>query len=149
MLVTLATDLADPIERLAVIRESTQSSKVFNARVSARNLMDVLEVVPDPLVGPAFRAVGLLSRLHLTSGAFNTVVSGLPGPDRPMYLRGAQMTHLFGAAPLVDGIGLMNMHGSYNGQFTLFYTACLAMMPDSDRYTACIRRSFDDLRSAV
>lgn len=117
MVVSLATDVGDPLERLAAVRGSTASAKKVSQAVGSRNLTSALKIVPDTLVGPAFWLIGQVSQLGLTSGMWNTTVSGLPGPSRPLYLAGAKMVRLAGAGPVVDGMGLINMHGSYCGQF--------------------------------
>ena len=54
----------------------------------------------------------------------------------------------FGAGPVVDGMGLINIVGSYDEQFVLSFTADREMMPDPAHYADCIRESFEDLLAA-
>ena len=54
-----------------------------------------------------------------------------------------------GAGPAVDGMGLINIVGSYDTQFVLSFTACREMMPDPAHYADCIERSFGDLLAAT
>ena len=68
------------------------------------------------------------------SGIVNTVVTNVPGPREPLYFAGAQSVLTFGAGPVVDGMGLINIVGSYDQQFVLSFTACREMMPDPARY---------------
>ena len=55
----------------------------------------------------------------------------------------------FGAGPVADGMGIINIVGSYDDQFVLSFTACREMMPDPTRYAAALRDSFDELVAAT
>ena len=73
----------------------------------------------------------------------------MPGPREPLYFAGARMCCTFGAGPVADGMGLINIVTSYDEQFVLSFTACREMMPDPARYADFIERSFDDLVAAT
>jgi hypothetical protein len=59
------------------------------------------------------------------------------------------MVRWFGAGPVVDGMGLINIVSSYAGQFMLSFTADRAMMPDPSHYADCIEQSFEELADAT
>ena len=71
----------------------------------------------------------------------NTVVTNVPGPREPLYFAGARSVRTFGAGPVVDGMGLINIVGSYEDQFVLSFTACREMMPDPAHYADCLQSS--------
>ena len=55
----------------------------------------------------------------------------------------------FGAGPVVDGMGLINIIGSYDQQFVLSFTACREMMPDPARYADALQQAFEDSSRAT
>ena len=65
-------------------------------------------------------------------------MTNVPGPREPLYFAGAMLLRTFGAGPVVDGMGLINIVGSYDDQFVLSFTACREMMPDPERYADAI-----------
>ena len=75
----------------------------------------------------------------------NTVVTNVPGPREPLYFAGARSVRTFGAGPVVDGMGLINIVGSYEEQFVLSFTACREMMPDPAHYADCLQAAFEEL----
>jgi len=144
MVVSLATNLGDPIERLAAVHASTTSSKQITEAIGARTLTELSQLAPGALIGVGSRLAGQFSRRGV-AGAINTVVTNVPGPRQPLYLCGAELVRSFGAGPVVDGMGLINIVSSYESQFVLCFTADRAMMPDPAHYAACITRSFEEL----
>ena len=148
MLVSLATDVADPVERLAAVHASTTASKEVTEAIGARSLTDLSQLAPGALIGLGSRLAGQFARRD-RGGVVNTVVTNVPGPREPLYFAGAEMLHMFGAGPVVDGMGLINIVGSYERQFVLSFTADRGMMPDPARYAACIDGSFDALAAAT
>jgi diacylglycerol O-acyltransferase / wax synthase len=151
MVASLATDVEDPLARLAAVRASTLAAKNTSATIGARHLSELLEIVPEGMFTPVFRLSALATAWshHGIGGMFNTTVSGMAGPPTALYLCGAKMIHLLGIGPVVDGMGLINMHSSYNGEFQMFFTADRAAMPDPERYERCISDAFDKLRAAI
>lgn len=144
MVVSLATDIADPVERLAAVYESTTSSKELTEAIGARNLTDLSQLAPGLLVGLGTRLAGTFARRGWAS-AINTVVTNVPGPREPLYFAGAESVRSFGLGPVMDSMGLINIVTSYVDQFVLGFTACRSIMPDPAHYAACIEQSFADL----
>lgn len=148
MLVSLATDVADPVERLAAVHASTAASKEMTEAVGARNLTELSQLAPGALIGLGTRLAGQFSRRG-TATAVNTVVTNVPGPREPLYFAGAELVRTFGAGPVVDGMGLINIVTSYTDQFVLSFTADRDMMPDPAHYAHCINTSFQALAAAT
>jgi WS/DGAT/MGAT family acyltransferase len=148
MLVSLATDVADPIERLAAVQRSTSGSKEVTEAIGARNLTELSQLAPGLLIGVGARLSSRFARRG-QAGLVNMVVTNVPGPRQPLYFAGATCLRTFGAGPVVDGMGLINIVGSYDDQFVLSFTACREMMPDPERYAAAIEASFHELAAAA
>ena len=146
MIVSLSTDVADPVERLAAVTASTKASKELTQAIGARNLTEISQLAPGVLIGVGTRLAGRFARRM--PGVINTVVTNVPGPREPLYFAGAELVRSFGAGPVVDGMGLINIVSSYVDQFMLMFTADRAMIPDPAHYADCIRQSFEDLLAA-
>jgi WS/DGAT/MGAT family acyltransferase len=152
MVVELATDVDEPLERLRIVHESAVGAKGSAAAIGPRDLSELLDVVPNPVFAPVYRvlsAAGTLTRRGFAGGVANTMVTGMAGPPEALYLAGAKLVHLLGIGPLVDGMTLINIHSSYNGELMMGFTACRDAIPDPDRYEECIGDSFADLLAAA
>ncbi|MCU1504461.1 MAG: wax ester/triacylglycerol synthase family O-acyltransferase [Ilumatobacteraceae bacterium] len=147
MVVSLATNVAEPLERLAAVHASTTSSKELTNAIGARNLTDLSQLAPGALIGLGSRLAGQFARRGM-SRAVNTVVTNVPGPRQPLFFAGAELLRNFGLGPVGDGMGLINVVGSYEGQFVLSFTADREIMPDPEHYADCITGSFEELAAA-
>ena len=83
MFTTLGTDVADPLERLTTVRESTHNSKEFTNALGARTLVDMADLMPGGLVGLGARTSARLSLANRLRPVFNTTVTNMPGPAAP------------------------------------------------------------------
>jgi len=83
------------------------------------------------------------------SPVIHTIVTNVPGPQSPMYMRGARAVSWYDAGCPVDGMGLFHTINSYCGQIVVAYIACREMLPDPEFYDECIRESFAELELAA
>ena len=148
MKVNLATDIADPRERLAAICAGTQQAKNSRSDSGSAAPGNALDILPKVLWAPGFRAAGLLMGRGLNIGV-NTVVSNIPGPKPPLHIMGCKLIRLTGAGPIVDGMGLINYITSYAGEVGFGYTSCRKLMPDPEYYSECIDESFRSMCSLI
>lgn len=145
MSVPLATDVADPLERLAVIHDNQRARKELLHAVGAEQLQTYSELFPSALAGLAARVYtgwGLANRF---AQFFNTVITNVPGPRVPIYNAGAQMRTMFGLVPVFDGVGLGHVVNSYLDELTVSFNACRVMLPDPDVYAAQLEDSYREL----
>ena len=147
MVVSLGSDIGDPVERLAAVHRSTAGSKEITKAIGARNLTELSQLAPGALIGLGTRLAGQFARRG-NAGAVNCVVTNVPGPRQPLYFAGARSVRSFGAGPVADGMGLINIVTTYEQQFVLSFTSCRELMPDPARYADLLESSFDDLRRA-
>ena len=151
MITSLYSDIDDPLHRLAAVRASTRGAKQPSASSGRVRVTGLLDIVPEIMVAPIFRVVTLASTRSSNglAGMFNTAVTGMAGPAEPLYLGPVRLTHLLGLGPVLDGLGLINIHASYDGAFTIFFVGCRHMMPDPERYEECIYAEFEQLHHAA
>jgi len=106
MSASLATDIADPLERARAIHESTQSAKELTEAVRARKIQSVGEVAPPLLINLASRAAWAMDIGRRVPVVQNLVVSNVPGPPFPIYTCGAKVSGIYAASVLLANCGL-------------------------------------------
>jgi diacylglycerol O-acyltransferase len=106
MFVALATDVADPLERLRAVRRATMNAKAMRDAMGAREIQSLGEVASPLILGTAIRTIyrtSLMSRIPLR---INTVVSNVPGPPVPLYMCGGKVVAIFPSSVILEGMGL-------------------------------------------
>ena len=149
MTASLGTEIDDPLERLAAVRDGTRQSKALTDAIGARLMTDYSRFIPAQLASLAARLYTSYGMAERTLPAFNCVVSNVPGPQKPLYLSGAKLLRTYGLGPLFDGMGLIFPVFSYAGDITISFTACREMLPDPERLAEALDESFQALESAT
>lgn len=130
MFVSLATDVADPVERLLAIRRSTKSAKEMRNAIGAREIQSIGEVATPLILGGAIRAIyrtSLMTRIPLR---VNTVVSNVPGPNVPLYMCGGKVVAIFPSSVILEGMGLNVTVISYLDRIDVGILADPDLVPD-------------------
>ena len=123
ILANLATHIADPIERLEIIRRSMQNSKQRFSRMSANEILIYSALV----YGPA--GLNIASGMLPKHQAFNLVISNVPGPREPLYWNGAKLDALYPASIVMDGQALNITMTSYLDKLEVGLIACRNTVP--------------------
>ena len=145
MAASLATDVADPLERLAAVHRSTTASKELTEAIGARTLAELSELAPGLLVGiGSWAAARMNGRMP-----FNTTITNVPGSPVPLYFCGARMERMYGLGPILNGSGLFHVVGSYERSIIISFTACRELIPDPAFYMSCIVDALGALRVAT
>lgn len=148
MLLPICTDIADPLQRLQRISEHTARAKGTMKAVGARELTELNQVAPATTMALSFKlvtAANLLGKLR----AFNTVISNVPGPQVPIYLRGARMLSWSGLGPCSHGIAFGFPVLSYNGKVNFAFNGDAKAVPDVGFAADCLDHAFEDLKAAA
>ncbi len=151
-MISLHTNIAAPLERLARISSETRERKAVQDGVVMPVILEAVQNLPGALVGVAARAVPLVMSSiasSATSVPCNTMVSNVPGPIEPLYLLGSQIVRSTGCAPLMDGGGLLHSVCSFAGRFAFSFTACPDLMPDTGFYRDCLQGAMRDMVRAA
>jgi len=146
MLVSLATDIDDAVDRLVHIRASTQRSKVHASALPANK---ITEFLPSETLAAAAR---VYTRTRLGGHHrpfFNVTITNVPGPPVPIYAAGARIHSAFGMAPILDGLGLILVVVSYHGKISIGITSCQQIVPDPENMAECFADSLDELELAI
>jgi diacylglycerol O-acyltransferase len=145
MSVELATHLVDPAARLAAIRAYTRDAKEAKTGLSARVMTDLTKHIPGATMAGVAR---LLTSPRFAPKAANVFISNVPGPQFPLYMAGAKVTHQYGLAPLSHNMGLFIATPSYDGRVSFCITSERKIMPDIAFFRECIEASFRELSAA-
>jgi diacylglycerol O-acyltransferase / wax synthase len=141
LLVPLPVSEADPLRRLAMIRETTTALK-RRIRSGGGNVFDVLRL-PIPLA----RAAVHLMR-HVAGRRINLFVSDIPGPAEPLDLCGARLLSALPVAPLTANVPLGIAALSYGGTLFIGVNADAAVT-DAQVLGDAMEREFGILATAA
>ena len=149
MTISMATDIADPVERLQAIHASSEQSKAFSSALGSSVMMDISEILIPQVLGWGFRAATLAAVRTNTPMPFHAIISNVPGPQIPLYLAGARVHLMMGLGPLLDLMGLFHAVLSGAGRIVINFISCREMMPDPDFYKACLAEAYAELQLAA
>jgi WS/DGAT/MGAT family acyltransferase len=146
-LVSLGTNVADPLRRLAHIKAATQSMKA--------TLSGVKGILPTdfPSIGVPWlmeAASALYQRARVADKlppVANVVISNVPGPPMPLYMAGAKMLTNYPCSIVVHGVALNITVQSYDQSLDFGLMADAAAMAEVRELADSIRVAFDDLRA--
>jgi WS/DGAT/MGAT family acyltransferase len=145
---TMASDVADPLERLRRVRDDSAATKAM--------LDDFKEVVPTdfPSVGVPWIAAALATlwgRGRLANAVpplANLVVSNVPGPPVPLYMAGLRMMSYWPMSIPIHGMALNITVQSYAGSLDFGLIGCRRTVPDVARLAALLVSAFEELDRA-
>lgn len=147
MLVPLATDEPDPLQRMQKIRENTAKTKEQSRAMGASTLTDAAQIVPFSLGAAAARLYSRMEIARYVRPLFNLVITNVPGPRQTLYFGGGQLIGSMGMAPIIDGLGLILVITSYDDYLTISATSCPDRLPDVEVFEDCLRNSFARLQA--
>jgi WS/DGAT/MGAT family acyltransferase len=128
ILASLATDVADAGERLDAVIASTRRAKEMLAGMSKAAIIQYSALLMSPFM------------LQLIPGApgrvrpaFNLVISNVPGPDEPLYFRGARLDSSYPMSIPMHGLALNITCNSYAGSLNFGFIGCRDTVPHLQR----------------
>jgi WS/DGAT/MGAT family acyltransferase len=148
MVVTLATDVEDPVERLLAIANASKRSKELTQAVRAREIQAMGDTAPPALLNLAFRMMTsvFLEALPLP---FNLIVSNVPGPPIPLFVAGAKLEAMYPLSLLQPGNGLNITVMSYLDHIDFGFTVDPELIPDPWYLAEGIPPALDELVAAT
>lgn len=150
MTVEMATDIADPLERLLAVQHHAQQSKAYSAALGTSVIMDVSEIMIPQFMGWSMRAASFAGVNSSMPTPSHVVISNVPGPQQPLYLAGAKLHLIMGMGPLMHlMVGMFHAVMSAAGRITITFVSCRSMLPDPEFYRECLQQSFDELLTAA
>jgi WS/DGAT/MGAT family acyltransferase len=130
MLVSLATDVDDPVERLATISASARVAKEQEQIHRGRLLSNLAELALPGVMSRLVRAASGGRLFDRVPPPFNVVVSAVKVPDVTLFCAGSRVDALFPVGPITDGVGLNITTFSYLHQLEVGLLACRRLLPE-------------------
>lgn len=134
---TLPAGIADPVERLGVVRK-----RAYALRKSAEPLV----------VYWLLKMMGILPRwfhslIVAVFGAKATaVMTNMPGPKQQLYLAGRPISDLFFWVPQTGAVGLGFAICSYNGRIRVGIGTDAGLVPDPEKIVEAFHAEIEDMR---
>ena len=131
---TLGTDIEDAAERLAAIKASVRHAKAHVQSLPRQAMLQYTMLLMAPTIVTLLTGLG-----GRTRPMFNITISNVPGPDKALYFRGAEMLAGYPASIVSHGQALNITCQSYAGQMNFGFTGCHTSVPSLQKlavYTA-------------
>ena len=139
----MATNVYDPEKRLRAIQKSMRAGKDLLRELSPAEatLFMYLTQLPALLTS--------ILRLGDRFPAFSTVVSNVPGPQKPLYWNGARLNGMYPASIVFDGFAMNITLISYHKQLDFGIVACRRSMPQIQRIIEHLEDALGELESVA
>jgi WS/DGAT/MGAT family acyltransferase len=128
----------DPVARLQAVRQAMGELKESKQAVGAEVLAGVQNFAPPTILAQA-------SRLNFSTRLFNMIVTNVPGPQFPLYVRGRELEDVFPVAFLPENHALAVAIMSYNGKINFGLLGDYDALPDIGRIADGIETSLAEL----
>lgn len=144
-LVSLATDIADPRQRLRAICAATGATKRLAKRAEPVLPTDYPSLGVPWILGGLASLYGFAKVANHISPPANLVISNVPGPAAPLYCCGLRMTEYWPISIVEHGLGLNITAMSYAGTLSFGIVGARNALPEARELAAALRESFAEL----
>jgi diacylglycerol O-acyltransferase / wax synthase len=145
MLVSLASDIDDPVLRLDAISESTRVAKEQEKLHGGRFVGDLAQIALPALATRAARAVAGTRLFDKVRPPFNVTVSSVRGPDFSLFCAGSRVADMYPVGPMAEGIGINVTVFSYLDRVCFGLLACRRLLPELADLAAYIDDALGEL----
>jgi diacylglycerol O-acyltransferase / wax synthase len=144
ILATLGTDIADPAERLRAIKGSVEHAKAHVKALPRHAMLQYTMLLMSPTIITLLTGIG-----GRTRPMFNITISNVPGPDTPLYFRGAELTAIYPASIVTHGQALNITCESYAGFMNFGFTGCHTSVPSLQKIAVYSADAVAELEAAI
>ena len=150
MVFSLASDIADPKERLeAIIAHSGKSKEMAHPMRALMPQMQNVSMLGAPIMVQVLAL--LYSRSNLSDvlpAAANVTISNVPGPRQTLYAVGAELLHIYPVSIAVHGLALNITVQSYRDQLDFGFIAGANILPHVEELADMLPAEMDTLVAA-
>jgi diacylglycerol O-acyltransferase len=143
-LADLPVHIADPVERLTLIRAELDSLKASKEAMVGEALADLGRYSPYPLASWWVRLAFSLPQREIV-----TVTTNVPGPRQPLFGMGRRLEQIIPYVPIASRIRTGISIFSYDGTITFGLTGDFAANPDLDVLARGIEHGVSELLAAA
>ncbi len=145
MLVSLASDVDDPVLRLDAIAESARVAKEQEKLHRGRLIGDLAQVALPAFASRMARAVAGSRLFDKVRPPFNVTVSSVRGPDFSLFCAGSRVIGMYPVGPMAEGIGVNVTVFSYLERVYFGLLACRKLIPELDEVAGHIDDALGEL----
>ncbi len=142
--VELGTQFADPMDRLAAVKQSIQSVREDRQSLPGEVVTPYVLLRAAPLVAAQLPGIG-----RLVPPVFNLGVSNSTGPDAPRYFDGARLDAIYTLNHLMQHSALSIDCVSYAGTLNIGFTGARDTLPHLQRLAVYLGRAMTELEQIV
>ena len=146
LLASMATDVADPLERLRAVNASTTEAKNQFVGMTPETITAYSQTLMAPV---GLQALSAVTGLGTQRVLFNVVVSNVPGPPEPLYFAGARVEAIYPASIVSNGLALNITLFSYAGQMHFGFTGCRDTVPHLQKLAVYTGEAVAELEQAL
>ena len=149
MNVELATQIADPLERVIAIKASSETAKEMVADLAGMFEGNAALPGMPAMISANMSATESFGLAQFVRGPINVVISNVPGPRNTLYSNGARMTTHYPVSIPAHGLGLNITVQSYVDQMYFGITACAKAVPDAGLLRDDLMSAFRELKARL
>ncbi len=143
IIATLGTDLDDAKARMAAIQASVQHAKAHVQSLPRQAMQQYTMLLMAPTIVTMLSGIG-----GRTRPMFNVTISNVPGPDKPLYFRGAELLATYPASIVTHGQALNITCHSYAGWMDFGFTGCHSSVPSLQKLAVYTAEALEELEAA-
>lgn len=146
-LVSLATDVDEPLPQLKAVRRSTRATKKQFKEMGQYSSIAYTGYLFAPTAFQTFTAMAGMKNLLPTT--FNLCISNLAGPTKPLYLAGSKLEAVFPMSIPAHGFALNITVESYAGWMNIGFVGDRDAVPRLQRLAVYCGEALEELEAAV
>ncbi|MCH8542222.1 MAG: wax ester/triacylglycerol synthase family O-acyltransferase [Alcanivorax sp.] len=143
ILANLGTHIADPANRLRVIKASVEEAKARYKQMTPEEILNLTALMMAPT------GLNLLTGLAPEWRAFNVIISNVPGPKEPLYWNGAKLEGMYPVSITLNQIALNITLTSYVDQLEFGIIGCRRTLPSMQRLLDYLEHGIRELEVAA
>ena len=141
---TLGTDIEDATERLQAIKASVKHAKAHVQELPRQAMLQYTMLLMAPTIVTLLTGIG-----GRTRPMFNITISNVPGPDKPLFFRGAELVAIYPVSIVTHGQALNITCQSYAGSMNFGFTGCHSTLPSLQRLAVYAVDALEELEAAL
>lgn len=143
ILANLGTHVADPSDRLRLVKASVEEAKRRYRQMTPEEILNFTALMLAPT------GLNLLTGMAPKLQAFNVVISNVPGPSKSLYWNGAKLEGMYPVSLVLDRVALNITLLSYMDQLEFGLVACRRTLPSMQRLLDYLENGLVELEVAA
>jgi len=144
IIASLGTDIPAAAERFRAIQQSVRHAKEHVKGLPKAAMQQYTMLLMAPTILTMLAGIG-----GRTRPMFNITISNVPGPEKPLYFRGAELLATYPASIVTHGQALNITCQSYAGSMNFGFTGCHSTVPSLQRLAIHATEALEELEAAL